>query len=231
MDRCPKCGSVLTIFRRFYDTNFPHCYKCGFELKKAKPEFIDENSYGLQAIEKMYDILDSGIFKFNTGYMYSFHYFLIVKQFVKIAYFWPLTLDHEIMAKTIELYENKPKRNFLEMIPIKQQYLLFSGIVKLLDNFPDSLIMYCIENKLTMTHLIREMQDIPFEYQKIVDKFDKRIYTPHIQEIRNASSYLKKQGRKPSIASVARLVGTRLDIGPARNRDRRREEVLKAVGL
>jgi hypothetical protein len=140
-------------------------------------------------------------------------------------------LNHEIMAKTIELYENKPKRNFLEMIPIKQQYLLFSGIVKLLDNFPDSLIMYCIENKLTMTHLIREMQDIPFEYQKIVDKFDKRIYTPHIQEIRNASSYLKKQGRKPSIASVARLVGTRLDIGPARNRDRRREEVLKAVGL
>jgi len=88
LDRCQRCNSSVSIFRRFYDHGFPQCYKCGSEYKNATPEFVTAGSRGLQAIEQLNKILDSGVFSFDNRYTYSFSFFEMLYKIIKLVSFW-----------------------------------------------------------------------------------------------------------------------------------------------
>src|SRR5208337_104994 len=96
-DRCPRCGASLTLNKSFYDFHFPDCYQCGADLREATPELILEGSYGLWALKRLYEILDTGVYTYRGGYSYSFLLFDVLQLFVRIIYFWAKdkgVLDH-----------------------------------------------------------------------------------------------------------------------------------------
>ena len=137
-------------------------------------EHIDPRSYGLRAIEKYYKVLSSGKFKYANGEMQSTDFFAIVKQLVKIIYFWGCNnkaFEHEVMKNRIELYKNRPKLHLLERIPLKEQYLVFSAIMKIMENFPDSFIYFVEQNNLTKTPLTKDFKNMPDFYYEIALRF------------------------------------------------------------
>lgn len=216
LDRCPQCGTPLSIYRRHEDFAMPNCYRCGFRFREAKVETIDKESYGLSAIKCLYEVLDSGIFQIDGDrYTYSFLYFGVLKQFVKITYYWGKRrgfLDHEVMNEQIEYLPGRQKQSLIESIPLKEQYLLFSGIVRLFENYPSQAIAFCRENGLRRSDLIKDIPYLPwFFYEAVVDVFDFEGYRVSLEEVANARDYLIKRDGTTCRQSVARFMGRSLD--------------------
>ena len=173
-EECPTCKKPITQYKRKGNLIFPICYNCGYDLRNTPVERIDPRSYGLRAIEKYYKVLSSRKFKYANGEMQSTDFFAIVKQLVKIIYFWGYNnkaFEHEVMKDRIELYKNRPKLHLLERIPLKEQYLVFSAIMKIMENFPNSFIYFVEQNNLTKTPLTKDFKNMPDFYYKIALRF------------------------------------------------------------
>lgn len=210
LDRCPNCGASLTLNRGFYDFNFPDCYKCGFSFAVAEPEYIPPASYGIKAIEKLYLILENGYYKIEDRYAYSFSLFKVIRLFAKIVYFWDRNkgfLDHEVMSQTIAFGAHKPTSHLLEDIPLKEQYLLFSGLMRLFENFSGTLLSFCAANQLIRTDLTTDMKNIPFWYQKVVEAFEVQWPQVSLEEVKSVIKYLRKKRMSINKAKVARIMG------------------------
>jgi hypothetical protein len=220
LDRCPECGIPITLRRSYYYRNFPVCHKCGSDFAKSKPEFVEANSYGLKAISELYKILESGIFSFGDRYTYSFLFFSVLRQFIKIAYYWGFDkglLDHESMAQRIDACGIKQKHNFIDDIPLKAQYLLFSGLIKIFDNFPNNFITFCERNKLGKTELTKDLLAVPFFYTDIIDPFGMEHNPITCDEIQNVIEYLKRRHVSVCRESVSKTVGIFLRLDERRD--------------
>lgn len=178
-DRCPACQAPLTIYRKPSLSDFPNCDKCGFRLKDAEVESITRDSYGLKAIKRMYAILGCGFIMLGEVPVYSFLFFIILHQLWKAAHFWDKTggfLRHEVMRGRVDDLTWELKPTVLEQIRLKEQYLFFSGLMHLFEDYPDSLVDYCHRNRLGKTELTRDLRTIPYWYSKIVDRFDQTFW-------------------------------------------------------
>ena len=173
VERCPWCNTPVTQYKRKGKNIFPICYRCGHDLRNIPVEHINPHSYGLKAIDTYYKILDSGKFTYTYGEMQSTEFFAIVKQLIKIIYFWKYNegvFEHEVMAKRIALYKDKPKLHLTERIPIKDQYLVFSAIMKIMEDFPESFIHFVRKNELGKTALTKDFKNMPLFYYELVMK-------------------------------------------------------------
>lgn len=189
LDRCPACQAPLTIYRRLSEKGFPTCDKCGKLLRDADVEFIDQGSYGLKAIERMYDILDAGYVVLGDTPLYSFLFFCVIHQLSKVVYFFDRAkgfLDHEIMLDRMEDIPWQPKALVLEVVRLKEQYLLFSGLMSLFDDYPDNMLDYGLRNKLGKTELTKDLHAVPFWYSKIVELFDRSFWPVWSGEVSSA---------------------------------------------
>lgn len=211
-DRCEECGSAVNPYRsmREHDLGISYCYKCGADLRQGKVELIPEGSYGLWAIKKLYEILETGLYNFHGGYTYSFLFFNVLRLFAKITYFWGMRLgflEHEVMSHVIDFRRQEMTYNLIENIPLKGQYLLFSGLVRLFEGFPGRVFSFCGANRLRGSDLKREMEEVPFWYQQIVNGFNMEAYRVSIEEVENVIRYLKAKGTSINKANVARTLG------------------------
>ncbi len=174
LDRCQQCGKPFTIYRLHSKAAFPSCSYCGFKLSDCQIEPITTISYGLSAIEQIYDILDAGTVNLGGADVYSFSFFKVIHQLSKVVYFWERTeglLCHEAIVDSINDLDWAPKAKTLATIPLKDHYFLFSGLMHLMDNYPKNLITYCSNNRLGKTELTKDMQTLPSWYAEIVDWF------------------------------------------------------------
>ncbi len=212
-DRCPACHEPLTIYRR-QPEGFPRCGFCGFQLEDAKVEGIEGNSYGLKAIERMYNILDNGFVELGGVLVYSHLFFSAIHQLSKVVFLWDKTrgfLDHECMRDKIDGLDWVPKPQELAAIRLKDQYLLFSGLMKLFDDFPKDLLAFCRLNGLGKTELTRDLHYVPFWYTTIVDRFDQAWWPISAEEVANVIEYMRKRGMDVQRKSVTRFLSKRLD--------------------
>jgi hypothetical protein len=209
-DRCSDCGSLTILYKWHHDSDFPHCYKCGLSFKETKPEYINPDSYGLKAIKRLYKILDTGIFNFENNYTYSFFFFTVLKYLTKVVYHSESNtgfLDHEIMNKSIIHLNKKPKQNLIENVPLKEQYLLFSGLMKMFEDFPKYFIEFCNANGLLKTKLSKDMKYIPFWYKEIINTFSREHNTISLEEIKSVIRYLEKRRIMVTKSRVGRVMG------------------------
>ncbi len=175
IDKCPSCGEPFVIHKRLYDGDFPHCRKCGFSFKTAEPEFINENSYGLEAIGKIYDILEKGMFEYENNYYYSFFFFYILNRFtnlIKGGYRKNLPIEKGILENDDLPVSNTPGIPFVMELNIKQQYILFSALMQVFKN-KKSIIRFCADNRLTVKKLTKSLTYIPFWFSEIRDIMNK----------------------------------------------------------
>lgn len=210
LDRCQKCRAPLTLYRNYYEYGFPICHKCGFDLRRAQTEPIDPGSYGLTAIRRLYEILDTGIFRYKDKYVYSFLFFRVLRHFVKLTKFWGRTaglLEHEVMKKNIVITDEERNHNSIDDIPLKEQYLLFSGVVKMFEDYPESFLSFCNLNRLRFTDLTRDVGRLPYWYEEVVRDFDKGWEKISIEEVKNVIRYIEKKGIIANKWKVAKLMG------------------------
>lgn len=211
-DRCPECGSSImpNLNLRESEFNIVHCYKCGADLSTIVPEWIQEGSYGLWAIEKLYEILDSGMFIYAGGHIYSICFFEVLRLFAKIVYFRNRrkgVLDHEVMSQPIEFRAKEAREHYIEDIPLKQQYLLFSALFRLFEGFPGRLLSFCGANRIRGSDLSRDIKYIPFWYVPIIDAFNMKFYSVHQSEVKSAIKYLKKRRIPINKSTVGKALG------------------------
>ena len=208
IDKCPSCGEPFVIHKRLYDGDFPHCRKCGFSFKNAEPEFISENSYGLKAIEKIYDILEKGMFEYENNYYYSFFFFYILNRFtnlIKGGHRKNLPVELGILENDELPVSNTPGIPFVMELDIKQQYVLFSALMRVFES-RDGIIRFCKDNRLTVKKLTKDLQYIPFWFSEIRDIMNKTKYSWNIIETQNAMIYLTKMGIKPNLKNLYKII-------------------------
>ena len=208
IDKCPSCGEPFVIHKRLYDGDFPHCRKCGFSFKTAEPEFISENSYGLKAIEKIYDILDKGMFEYEKKYYYSFFFFYILNRFtnlIKGGYRKNLPVEEGILENDGLPVSNTQGIPFVMELDIKQQLVLFSALMQVFES-RESIIRFCKDNKLTIKRLTKDLQYIPFWFTEIRNIMNKTKYSCNIIETQNAMIYLVKMGLKPNLKNLYKIL-------------------------
>ncbi len=212
IDKCPSCGEPFVIHKRLFDGDFPHCRKCGFLFKSAEPELISENSEGLRAIEKLHDILDAGIFEFENKYNYSFFFFNILNRFtnlIKVGYRKNLPIEKGILGNNDMPVSNIPGIPFIMELGIKQQYVLFSGLMNIFKD-KESIIRFCADNRLTVKKLTKDLQYIPFWFSEIRDIMNKTRYSYNIGETRNAMIHLMSRGINPTLKNLYKFLGMSL---------------------
>ncbi len=175
-ERCPICQAPVNIYRKPLGIESPCSYKCGCHYRNVDVELIDSDSYGLKALSRMYNILDNGFVMLGDSPVHSFLFFSVIHQLSKVVYFWDRTkgfLDQEVMKSCIEGLDWQVKAATLEEVRLKEQYLLFSGLMRIFDDYPNRLVEYCRRNGLGKTELVKDLRMVPFWYSRIVDQFDR----------------------------------------------------------
>jgi len=209
IDRCPSCDTPFVIHKRLFDGDFPHCRKCGFSFKSAEPEFIDEKSSGLKAIEKLYSILDTGIFEFEDRNIYSFFFFDVLNHFTKLVkwgYRKNLPIEEYILRNNTLPVSNISGIPYAMELDIRQQFVLFSALMDLFKS-KENILKYCTDNNITVKKLSRSIKYIPFWFKEIYDIMNKKCYSYTIQEIGNALTCLNNQGINPTFKNLYKIFG------------------------
>ena len=99
-----------------------------------------------------------------------------------------------ILEKISEKVFSTAKSSFSQ-ISIKEQYILFSIIMSIFEKFPEKFRIFIIENNLSNFGMIRDMDVIPYWYQKSVNDIQpKTIYDAKMiteEEILNGINYFR----------------------------------------
>lgn len=214
-DNCPECGEVFSPNKRKYDINEYHCYKCGFSFSNSPVKYVSKLSSGFKNIQKINEILESGVFIFEGKPILSIFFFPILKQALRFLYFYNFRtielLKEESYLLNIQLPKDKnKKKRFLEDLSIKEHYVLFTVAIEILRN-KDSFEKYIKDNKIGFSFLNRGIEYIPFWYDELCKQFSSKHYFPTDEEIKSAVKYLKKKGIKPSYKNLSKIFDCYLD--------------------
>ncbi|MGE4294337.1 MAG: TniQ family protein [Campylobacterales bacterium] len=134
LDRCPECSAPLTLSKIHEERDFGHCYKCGFDLRKAAAVAVLPDSWGIEAIRCLMEILERGSAYFDGRKIFSVDYFKGLRQIVKIIYLWGRSagvLDHEAKHAKLPVYSGNPHL-YETLAPAEDLYYAYSAAVNIL---------------------------------------------------------------------------------------------------
>ena len=213
LDRCPECGEPLTI-QKWKDNkeNF-HCWKCGFDFKKAEAEKVPEESKGIDALKRLYEILDSGYFEFEGKVYYSIAFFQVLEHFAKIVYTWKKRkwklLETESEILNVKLSNNTKGRIYLKA-SLKEQYLLFTVLNDILSS-KENISTFIRKHSLKSSKLTQDFENYPFWYKEFVDEFKDSYYSPSLEEVKSAIAILRKTGKTVNWKNLQKIMGKCLE--------------------
>jgi hypothetical protein len=213
-DRCPKCGLPVNHYKLVEGNSLCNCYACGESYLHAKIETLPIDSYGIMAQIHLLHTLESGIFSFEERFYYSLFYFDGLKQMCKLIYNYSLRKgleQHETYYKnyTLPSFTKRPSF-YIENIPIKEQYLIFSSaeyVLRSLRQMQD----FCTKNHIGKTELTHSMPYIPYWYSIIVQQHNHSSYSISLNEAKAALSYLKKYNHIISFQALSKLTGSTIE--------------------
>ena len=213
LDRCPECGESLTIQKWRSDRKNFHCWKCGFVFRDAQSEKVPGESGGIEAIRKLYKILDEGYFEFGGRIYYSIAFFQVLEHFAKMVYAWRrrnwelLGMESEIL--NVRLSDDTKGKLYLKA-SIKEQYLLFTVLINVLST-KENIKSFIRQNGLKSSKLTQDFKKIPFWYKEFVDGFNNSYYSPTLEEVKSAIAVLRKSGKNVSWGNLQRIMGRCLE--------------------
>ncbi|WP_187647753.1 TniQ family protein [Nitrosophilus labii] len=216
INECPQCGEPIFLVKRKLDTKSFNCWNCGFIYKEAETEKIHHNSKGIYYLSKATEILYRGYFVYNSKWYYSPFYFRILKHMAKLIYLSGYR-NLDILEKEIKLHNVKLKNTrelggkFLEeIISLKEAFAVFTASISILSS-PINLQRFINSNKISYAILKRDLNYIPFWYEKTIWQYKKQAHFVTIEEVKNACSWMKKNGIELSYSSLSRVLGIKIE--------------------
>lgn len=215
-EHCPKCKTRLDV-SKMHNNELPYtfCYKCGFELKKARKQPIHKQHISsLDYQNKIFKVLHDGYIQLDNTPIYSF---LFIEIFAKFSKLILINKKHKFIEKhPIFTLINHVKPNSLnhpicKRINSKEQSSFFGLIMYIFDNYPYNLKRFILENELTYYNMTTKLSDIPFWYETILNEISPQ-YVPHSmtvtkEEVTHAEKYLRSIGKEINKVNLTRLLG------------------------
>ena len=212
-DKCPKCQTPISAFKMFEnELTYEFCSNCGFKLINSNIKYVrNEIKYDLNC--KLIDILNKGYVQLGDYYIYSFLFFDVISHICRLILLTKKSkvnsIENRILKRISEKVFSTAKSSFSQ-ISIKEQYILFSIILSIFEEFPKRLELFITKNNLTNFEMIRDMKIIPYWYQKFVNDIQpKTIYDAKMiteEEILNGINNLRKRDILVNQANLTKLL-------------------------
>ncbi len=149
------------------------------------------------------------MFEYENNYYYSFFFFYILNRFtnlIKGGYRKNLPVESGILENDELPVSNTPGIPFVMELDIKQQYVLFSALMRVFES-RDGIIRFCKDNRLTVKKLTKDLPYVPYWFSEICDIMNKTRYSYSISETRNAMVYLMNKGINPTVKNLYKILG------------------------
>lgn len=213
-DRCWSCYQEIRLdkINRFQEICF--CSKCNRDLRLTTTVPIYSNfEYGLKAIRWFKIGLNRGYFIIDKQKINSLFVFQIFTKLCcmlnnirpLVLDFFPLLDEYKIICNKLNLYNSK------KTLSIQKDFVLTAMVYYLFQNYPNNLLNFIKQNKLTYREFIHGFNDIPFWYKEIVgslippqNKIGRLISE---NEVMSAIRYLRSIDKIVNQKNVADVIG------------------------
>ncbi|MEV9498201.1 TniQ family protein [Aliarcobacter butzleri] len=214
LDKCPKCKASISILKMFEnELTYEFCSNCGFELTNSDVKYVKNKSkYELNS--NLINILKKGYIQLEDYYIYSFVFFEVISHISKLILSSKKTIINGIENKILKKISRKnflSSKSSFSQISIKEQYILFSIILSIFEEFPKNFELFITQNNLSNFEMIKDMKVVPYWYEKSVNEISpKTVYIARMitqEEIKNGIKYLKKRDILVNQANLTKLLG------------------------
>lgn len=202
-DRCPNCNQPIMFFRNeLKEKNMPYrgsftlCHQCKFDLSKA--DSVPANNAVIKETKKCQQIINNGFASIPShSWIYSFQYFEALRQILKII----LILQTRDNPSHIKLE--------LEVQPINYRYSCMKECAGLMDNWPNTFVSFCKENKIFSSLVFKDFHNRPYWFDYAVNEylFGWSSISPNEESINCAIKHLLSKGINVSCRNLNKLMG------------------------
>ena len=220
-DRCPNCGHPINFHRvemgvrsLIKPKSVVNCFKCDYDLRDATKDKLNsgdwETTIQHRTLLDFHEIGWGFTDKFSIQYLYQLldvlrHLCVLMSSKRRANCLLPYVareLGFEI--NTIDCYS----RVTFEKFSVSDRHILFHCSIWLVLDWPQRFINVCKINNLTYSYLLHDYLMPPFWFHSII-YFHLNIsqYSPTLDEICFAKSYLLSMGQKAGITKTSRLLG------------------------
>lgn len=214
LDKCPKCKTQISLLKMFNDElAYEFCCNCGFKLSNSCINYL-KNGLKYKFNYKIINILKKGYIRLGDYYIYSFLFFDVISHISKLILSSKKIRINGIENKILKKISKKhflSSKTFFSQISIKEQYMLFSIIMSIFEEFPEKLESFMTQNKLSNFEMVRDIKVVPYWYEESVNEiFPKIVYLSRMvseEEILNGIKYLKKRNMLANQVNLTRLLG------------------------
>ena len=178
LNECPQCGSPVSFLNIGTTHSLSSCGHCGFDYRAAPKEKC-RNRDAL-VVKDLHKIAKDGYFLLDDQWHYSLGFFFVLRILLaRVNY-----LDKKTVGTIVEL---DPKRLNKHLIKA----------MELLNDWPNSLIKFCKDNKLTNRQAVLDkyryrMSDIPRWFLDGLDRVIEVQMPKSDEEIVNMFKWLEK---------------------------------------
>lgn len=213
-DRCWVCYEKIKLAKMSHLKEVCFCSKCERDLGLTITIPIQSNlAYGLKAVSWFEQGLARGYFTINKQ---KIHSLFVFESFTKLCYLldkkeklilegFPLIEEYKTICKKLDKYDSKKD------LVIQKDFILTAMVYYLFQNYPNNLLSFAQQNKLTYREFTHGFKEIPFWYKKMIgelvpiqNKIGREISE---SEVIGAIKYLKSHGIATSQKKVAEIVG------------------------
>ena len=190
-DRCPHCGHTLQPHRA---PSLCACHSCGGDLTVSSCPTSARRIEQQKTFERA---LIDGWTTFSERPVYASMYFRIVRQIASLLVNGKragklretLALDFGGDDATFE----KPNaRQPVEYLGVADRRRLFDLVSRLIENFPERFIDVCAKADIWRSHIVKDMDAVPFALDEALRALDRTPYYPTDIEVRAAAEYLRR---------------------------------------
>jgi hypothetical protein len=208
LDKCPGCATPLTPYLSCRGGKIEACYKCNGSLSVGKAPSINDASKVLGAVEWVYSVLNDGFTLIGGAPVQSHLYFRVLHHILRLIMSkrYGQRLRDGVGMEPLDILGYKT----FESVPIVGQARMLPYAVWMLNEWPQRFIDICERQKLFSSALLKDLEQAPFWFWRIVVEC---LYNPDTvvttEEIQEAAKFMKNQGTSVSDASLSRILGVR----------------------
>lgn len=183
LDRCQSCGAPVCYERQSArelgnaeDWTLTRCHRCNADLRDSATERygarVDATELDFQVL--LVTTLSRGWIELpQNGVIYSYLFFSGLHQMMsKLIYGKRASALKAALWQSYAIdlpIEFVPEKSVsLERLTVAQRRALLRAVCRLLQNWPDNFIEFCLANKLASHSLIGDTKRLPFWYWRVV---------------------------------------------------------------